>query len=61
MITILSIPRNFVLSKHLAANDLTSLTKNIKKNLHEENIGCGIFVGLQKAIDTAKHDCFKSM
>ena len=30
---------------------LISLTENIRKNLHEGNIGCDIFVDLQKAFD----------
>ena len=39
---------------------LISLTKNIRKNLDEGNIGCGIFVHLQKAFDTVKHDILLS-
>ena len=37
---------------------LASLT--IRKNLDEENIGCGIFVDLQKAFDTVEHDILLS-
>ena len=33
-----------------------SLTESIMKNLDEGNIGCGIFVDLQKAFDTVEHD-----
>ena len=51
VITILSIPRNLVLWKYSTVHDLTSLTKNIKKNRDEENVGFGIFVVLQKAIE----------
>ena len=34
--------------------------ENIRKNLDEGNIGCGIFVDLQKAFDTAEHDILLS-
>ena len=35
---------------------LISLTADIRKNLDKGNIGCGIFVDLQKAFDTAEHN-----
>ena len=35
---------------------LISVTKDIRKNLDEANIGCGIFVDLQKAFDTVEYD-----
>ena len=35
---------------------MISLTEDIRKNLDKGNIGCGIFVNLQKAFDTAGHD-----
>ena len=38
--------------KYLTVHALISLTENIRKNLDEGNIGCGIFVDLQKALDT---------
>ena len=39
---------------------LISLTESIRKNLDEGNIGCGIFVDLQKAFDTVEHDILLS-
>ena len=39
-----------------AVHALISLTENIRKNLDKGNIGCGIFVNLQKAFDTIEHD-----
>ena len=39
---------------------LSSLTESIRKNLGEGNIGCGIFVDLQKAFDTVEHDILLS-
>ena len=35
---------------------LSSFTEDIRKNLDKGNIGCGIFVDLQKAFDTVEHD-----
>ena len=35
---------------------LISLTEDIKKNLDQGNIGCGIFVDLQKAFNTVEYD-----
>ena len=35
---------------------LISLTEDIRKNLDKGNIGCGIFVDLQKAFNTVEHD-----
>ena len=39
---------------------IISLTENIRKNLDEANIGCGIFVDFQKAFDTVEHDIILS-
>ena len=44
-----------VRQKYSTVHALISLTENIKKNLDQENIGCGIFVDLQKAFDTVEH------
>ena len=45
--------------KYSTVHVLISLTENIGKNL-DENIGCGIFVELQKAFDTNEHDTLLS-
>ena len=42
--------------KYSTTYALISLTEDIRKNLDEGNIGCGIFVDLQKAFDTVQHD-----
>ena len=42
--------------KYSTTHALISLTEDIRKNLDEGNIGCGIFVDLQKAHDTVEHD-----
>ena len=60
-IIILSIPYNFGFrQKYSTVHALISLTENIRKNLDEGNIGCGIFVDLQKAFDTVEHDILLS-
>ena len=35
---------------------LINFTENIRKDLGKGNIGCGVFVDLQKAFDTVKHE-----
>ena len=35
---------------------LINLPENIRKDLGKGNIGCGIFVDLQKAFDNVKHE-----
>ena len=42
--------------KYSTTHALISLTEDIRKNLDEGDIGCGISVDLQKAFDTAEHD-----
>ena len=39
---------------------LVSLTESIRKNLDERNLGCGIFVDLEKVFDTLEHDILLS-
>ena len=46
--------------KYSTVHAFTGLTENIRKNLDEGNIGCGIFVDLQKAFDTVEHDIILS-
>ena len=46
--------------KYSTVHALISLTESIRKNLDEGNIGCGIFVDLQKAFDTVEHDILLS-
>ena len=46
--------------KYSTVHALISLTENIRKNLDEGNIGCGIFVDFQKAFDTVEHDTLLS-
>ena len=46
--------------KYSTVHALISLTENIRKNLDEGNIGCDIFVDLQKAFDTVEHDVLLS-
>ena len=46
--------------KYSTVHALISLTENVRKNLDEGNIGCGIFVDLQKAFDTVEHDILLS-
>ena len=46
--------------KYLTVYALISLTENIRKNLDEGNIDCGILFDLQKAFDTVEHDIFLS-
>ena len=42
--------------KYSIVHALISLIENIRKNLDERNIGWGIFVHLQKELDTGAHD-----
>ena len=41
--------------KYSTVHVLINLTESIRKNLDEGNIGCGIFVDLQKAFGTVEH------
>ena len=46
--------------KYSAVHVFISLTENIRKSLDEGNVGCGIFVDLQKSFDTVEHDILLS-
>ena len=46
--------------KYSTVHTLISITESIRKNQDEGNIGCGIFVDLQKAFDTAEYDILLS-
>ena len=41
--------------RYSTAHGLISLSEGIRKNQDEGNIGCGIFVDLEKAFDTVEH------
>ena len=42
--------------KYSMIHALISLTENIRENLDDANLRCGIFVDLQKIFDTVEHD-----
>ena len=44
--------------KYSTVHALISLAENIRKILDEGNIGCHIFMDLQKAFSTVEHDIF---
>ena len=46
--------------KYSTVHALINPTESIRKNLDGGNIGCGIFVDLQKAFDTVEHDILLS-
>ena len=41
--------------KYSTSHALINIIENIRKTLGEGNIGCGVFVDLQKACDTVDH------
>ena len=41
--------------KHSMAHALTSLTEKVKQTINDGNYGCGVFIDLRKAFDTANH------
>ena len=56
MITIPFTSYNLVSGKNIPQHALIGLTEDITKILDEGNIGCVIFVDLQKAFHTMEHD-----
>ena len=45
----------FGFRQYSTSHALINITENIRKALDDGNIGCGVFVDLQKAFDTADH------
>ena len=43
------------MQQYSTSHALINITENIRKALDDGNIGCGIFVDLQKAFDTVDH------
>ena len=41
--------------QYSTSHALINITENIRKALDDGNIGCGVFVDLQKAFDTVDH------
>ena len=41
--------------QYSTSHALINITENIRKALDDRNIGCGVFVHLQKAFDTVDH------
>ena len=41
--------------QYFTSHALLTVTENIRKALDNGNIGCGVFVDLQKAFDTVDH------
>ena len=41
--------------KDFTSHALINITENIRKDLDDGNIDCGVFVDLQKAFDTVNH------
>ena len=42
--------------QYSTSHALTNITENIRKALDDGNVGCGVFVDLQKAFDTVDHN-----
>ena len=51
---------NFIYPLQFTVHALIRLTENTRKNLDKGSIDCGIFVDLQKAFDTVKHNILLS-
>ena len=41
--------------QYFTSHDLIDITETIRKTLDDGNLGCGIFMDLQKAFDTTEH------
>ena len=41
--------------QYSTSHALTNMTENIRKALHDGNIGCGVFADLQNVFDTVDH------
>ena len=41
--------------QYFTSHSLINITENIRKTLYDENIGCRVFVELQKTFDTVDH------
>ena len=46
--------------KYSTVHALISLMESNRKNLDDGNLGCGIFVELQKVLDTVEHEILSS-
>ena len=46
--------------KYSTVHTFISLAESIRKKVGDRNIGCGIFVYLQKTFDTVEHDILLS-
>ena len=55
LITITFITYSLDLDEYFTSHVLINITENIRKALDDVNIGCGVFVDLQKAFDTVDH------
>ena len=45
-------------SKHSTTRALINITEKIRSVLDQNKVSCGIFIDLQKALDTVNHEIF---